>query len=252
MILRISGAGETGRITPSWNAFAESQKLLPRVSGYVSQPAHAALAGRLAVALVPEVFGQLPAEVVEAVAQHDVGWSIDDLLALDSAIEGEPVSFLEVSSRQATEAWRRSIRAAEERSPLQAVLTNRHFCLLAPRDGDSAHDRFMREENRRREPMEAACGVDGADLDRYTAALGFCDLLSLLMCAGLAGSFQLPLAHPAHPEARNEYQTLCKLESGTVSFDRSVLRPASRLYADAWARTTVGTLANQRCEWKAE
>ena len=172
MILRISGTADMGRVTPGWNGFAESQRLRAKVSGYVSQPAHAALAGRLALALIPEIFGELPAEVAEAVGQHDIGWSIADLAALDSAAMGEPVSFLDVPSQRGTEAWRRSIRAAEERSLFQAVLTSRHFCLLAPRDGNSAHDTFMREENRRREPMEAACGADGAALDRYTAALG--------------------------------------------------------------------------------
>lgn len=252
MILRVSGSLDTGEPRPGWTGFAESQKLRASVSGYVSQPAHGALAGRLAPSIVPAVFGPLPAEVVEAVAQHDIGWSIADLAVLDSVASRDPASFLDVPPEQATQAWRRSIRAAEERSPLQAVLTSRHFCLLAPGDGDPAHDRFKHEESRRQESTESTCGAGPADLDRYTAVLGFCDLLSLLMCSGLAGTFQLPLAHPAHPEACNASQVLCKLEGGTVSFDRPVLRPATQLYANAWARSTPGGLANHRCEWRTE
>src|SRR3954463_11291265 len=111
MILRISGAGEPGMVTPGWKGFAESQKLGARVSGCVSQPAHARLAGKLAEKLLPEPFGPFPGEVVEAIAQHDIGWSIADLTALESAAIADPASFLSVSSQQATDVWRRSIRA---------------------------------------------------------------------------------------------------------------------------------------------
>jgi hypothetical protein len=252
MILRVSPAWDTGKPRPGWSGFADSQKLPAGVSGYVSQPAHGALAGRLAASLVPEVFGSLPAEVVEAVAQHDLGWSIADLDALESVASRAPVSFLDVAPEQATQAWRRSIRAAEERSPLQAVLTIRHFCLLAPGDGDPTHDKFKRDENGRRKAIESTCGAAPADLDRYTAVLGFCDLLSLLMCSGLVGSFEVPLAHPADPEARHAPQVVCKLEGGTVSFDRPVPHPGTRLYANAWVRSTPGGLADHRCEWRSE
>ena len=98
MILRISGTADMGRVTPGWYGFAESQRLRAKVSGYVSQPAHAALAGRLALALIPEIFGELPAEVAEAVGQHDIGWSIAATAALDSAAMGEPVSIPDVPS----------------------------------------------------------------------------------------------------------------------------------------------------------
>jgi hypothetical protein len=252
MILRASEAGDPDNPTPGWKSFAESQRLGAQVSGYVSQPAHARLAGVLAANLLQEPFGQLPPEVVETVAQHDMGWSIADLAALESIATAAPASFLCLSSQQATDAWRRSIRAAEEHSPVQAVLISRHFCLLAPRDGDSAHETFMGEENRRREPVQKLCGVEEADLDRYTAALGFCDLVSLLLCSGLVGSFEVPLAHPAHPEACNAPLVIFKLDSGTVSFDSPVVRPGTTLYADAWTRTGSRTIGNQRWEWKLE
>jgi hypothetical protein len=107
MILRLSGGLDTGEPRPGWTGFAESQKLCASVSGYVSQPEHGALAGRLARSFVPEVFGPLPAEAVEAVAQHDIGWSIADLAVLDSVASRDPVSFLDVPPEQATQAWRR-------------------------------------------------------------------------------------------------------------------------------------------------
>jgi hypothetical protein len=208
MILRISGVHETAGITPGWNSFAESQKLREKVSGYLSQPAHARLSAKIAATLTAETFGTLPVDVVEAVGQHDSGWSSADLAVLETSSTCDPVSFLEVSSRQATDAWRHSIRAAEARSSLQAILTSRHFCLLAPTDGDPAHETFVREENKRRQAMEARCGVNEADLQRYTAALGFCDLLSLLMCSGwrASSSFRWRTRRiPRHPKLHIQF-----------------------------------------------
>src|SRR3954454_17866857 len=104
MILRASGACDPDNPTPGWKSFAESQTLGAHRSGYVSQPAHARLAGVLPANLLQEPFGQLPAEVVEAVAQHDIGWSIADLAALESIAIAAPASFLCLPSQQATNA----------------------------------------------------------------------------------------------------------------------------------------------------
>jgi uncharacterized protein DUF3891 len=252
MILRIFGSREIASVKPGWEGFAASQKLKDKVSGYVSQPAHARLSASIAARLATELFGELSAEVVEAVGMHDAGWSMADLAALESGSTDRPASFLDVSSRKATDAWRHSIRAAEQRLPLQGVLTSRHFCLLAPNDGDPVHEMFVHEENRRRQEMQAKCGLNEADLDRYTAALGFCDLVSLLMCSGLEGKFELPLAHPAHPEARNANHVVCELGSGQVRFDHRVLVPETTLLLETWAQMAPGSLASKHCEWRSE
>jgi hypothetical protein len=252
MILRISGVRETAGVTPGWNSFAESQKLKKKMSGYISQPAHARLSAKIAATLTTEAFGTLPADVIEAIGRHDSGWSEADLAALETASTGDPASFLEVPSQQATEAWRHSIRAAEARSPLQAALTSRHFCLLAPDDGDPAHQTFVREENHRRQAIEATFDVNEADMQRYTAALGFCDLLSLLMCSGIEGAFELPLAHPAHPAASKALHAICEISSGTVNFERTILHAENPLSVNAWLRTGGDSIASELCEWRVE
>ena len=250
MILRISGPNHAN-LTPGWEAFAASQKLKDAVSGYVSQPAHARLSGSIAAKLTPEVFGELPAEVVEATGMHDAGWSMADLAAFELTSRKQLDSFLDVSSVKATDAWQHSIRAAEQRSPFQGVLTSRHFCLLAPNDGDPAHEMFVHEENRRRQELRAKYGVNEADLDRYTAALGFCDLVSLLMCSGLQGNFDLPLAHPAHPEARKAEHVVCELGSGNVKFNHRVLVPETTFLVETWVRQAAGSVASNHCKWRA-
>ena len=85
----------------------------------------------------------------------------------------------------------------ERHSLLAGVLTSRHFCLLAPQD-NSVHHQFWQEETERRELIETGC-FEFSDLDRFTAALGFCDLLSLLLCSGVEQRAMVPLAHPANP-----------------------------------------------------
>ena len=252
MILRVSETTVTEQLTSGWDSFAQSQKVGARASAYVSQPAHARLAGTLAASLLPQAFGHLPEEVIEAIRQHDTGWSAPDLAALEMAPGDAPISFLDVPSTRATSAWRRSIREAQQRSSLQAVLISRHFCLLSPHDGDPAHELFTREEIEVREPIERACGLQEQELDRYTAALGFCDLVSLLMCSGIAGDFELPVAHPAHPQARNAPRTVCTLRHGAVGFDGPMLTAGVTLSAWIWTRGPSGSIENDRCTWIAE
>ena len=257
MVVRVGGAAE-GRAggggaldpAPAWKAFAAAQELTDRVVGYVSQPAHAALAGRLAAGLTPELFGELPEVVVETVGGHDVGWARPDLAALECAGAVAPRSFVAYPAQRAVEAWRGSVRAAECRGVLAGVLTSRHFCLLAPRDGDPAHEQFVREETARRAEAEAGCGYLGGELDRYTAALGFCDLLSLCLCCGIEGDFTLPRAHPADAAAAKEAeQVRFTVGEASVGFDREVLSPGTSLFADGWMRCDKGAITSRRWAW---
>jgi hypothetical protein len=113
MILRIGHA--TATATPAgqhaWQAFAKIQEP-PTLStpgtlaGCITQPAHAALAARLAAALDPSVFGALPPEVIDAISRHDAGWAEPDLAALECVGEKQPHSFLAYPVEAAVDAWR--------------------------------------------------------------------------------------------------------------------------------------------------
>jgi hypothetical protein len=48
----------------------------------------------------------------------------------------------------------------------------------------------------RRKKIERALPHSPRDLDRWVAAFGFCDLLSLYLCSGSRSAVTLPLAHP--------------------------------------------------------
>jgi hypothetical protein len=149
----------------------------------------------------------------------------------------------------AVHAWRKSIREAEARSPLAGILTSRHFCLLAPRDTDPHHAAFVNQESRRRDPLEAAPPLSRSDLDRFTAALGFCDLLSLCLCSGLAGSVQLPLAHPADPGSRHAVKVTALLADETLRLDQQIMAPGVVIHVDGWITLSPNVFTTHRFHW---
>src|SRR3954447_14275187 len=77
MILRVghSTATETATGHDAWPAFARTQQHAHDFVGCISQPAHAALAARLATALDPGIFGALPPDVIDSIGCHDTGWA---------------------------------------------------------------------------------------------------------------------------------------------------------------------------------
>src|ERR1700744_2836006 len=252
MILRIAHATAPPAEQEAWQAFAKTQQPLGTagtLAGCITQPAHAGLTARLAAALDPSVFGALPPEVIDAIGRHDAGWAEPDLTALECVAEKQPHSFLAYSIEDAVDAWRKSIREAEARSALAGILTSRHFCLLAPRDRDPYHAAFVEEENQRRAPREAASSTLRTDLDRYTAALGFCDLLSLYLCSGLTGAVQIPLAHPADPAAQHATSVTVYLAEQTLRLNQPAMASGTVVYADGWIVHAPNVLASHRFKW---
>jgi hypothetical protein len=251
MILRIDHSIGPEALTgeDAWPAFAKTQQQAHDLAACISQPAHAALAAHLAAALNPAIFGAPPPEVIDAVGRHDAGWAALDLRALEGVVEQQPQSFVAVPPKHAVTAWRHSIRQAEAHSPLAGILISRHFCLLAPRDHDPHHAAFVEQENQRRAPLEAASSVSRDDLNRFTAALGFCDLLSLCLCSGLRGSVQIPLAHPADPASQHAPKVTVSLAGETFRFDQPVLQPDMVIFADGWVVSAPDVLASHRFHW---
>ncbi len=254
MILRIdhSTAPEAATGQDAWQAFADTQQRAHKIAGCISQPAHASLAAQLAAVLSPAIFGALPPEVVEAIRRHDAGWAEPDLAALERVVEQQPQSFLAVPPEHAVTAWRRSIRQAEACSPLAGSLISRHFCLLAPRDGESPHLAFLEHEGKHRAALDAASSVSCNDLDRFTAALGFCDLLSLCLCSGVTGSVRIPLAHPADPASQHAPKVTVSLSGEILRFDQLTMAPNCSIHVDGWAFSAPEELASHRNKWVIE
>ena len=215
---------------PAYQVFVAHQQNVQPPYLPIPQPTHARLAGSLAQALLPEIFGSIPAEVIEAVRQHDYGWIGSDLAQLAESRNGSTIrSFPQLGAEEAVPAWDATVRLAEACSPLIGVLVNRHFCFLSD-DDNPLHRQFREEARRRREPVEAALEIPAPDLDRWTAALGVCDLLSLYLCSGCTEPVEFPLCHPADAEAREHAEkTTLRWEDGVGQWSRPLFHPETRV-----------------------
>jgi hypothetical protein len=199
----------------------------------VPQPAHAVLAGELADELT--CFGELPPEIKRAIQMHDTGWASSDAQQIQRlrsggshAAHAAPVSFIAIPAAEAEEAWTASINTVETFSKLGAVVVSRHFALIAQND-QAHHQRFLQAEKARQRKLQGSEG----DLGRWTAALGFCDLVSLYLLCGLSGPMEFPLAHPSSPQAKNAPRVSMQAVGKNLRFTPEIVRPGCTLSIQA-------------------
>jgi len=164
----------------------------------------------LADALLPAAFGDLPGNIRQAIRMHDTGWGLldaDQIQRLRSTgapqAKGahsdqlaKPLSFLALPPADILAAWKSSIDAMEKIAPECACVVSSHFSLLATAQ-DRPHSAFRAQEESRRAGLINRARLDPANLERWTDAVGFCDLLSLYMCSGVAAPARIPRNHPA-------------------------------------------------------
>jgi hypothetical protein len=221
----------------------------------VPQPAHAVLAGELAAALLAAPFGPLPSEIEQAIRMHDTGWAASDAQQIHRLRSGgagantAPISFIAIPPGEAVEAWTASIDAVEAFSKAGAIIVSRHFSLLAQHD-QARHQRFLQAERLRQRRLDGSIakkgdalkdagtpkGADppkGAYLDRWTSALGFCDLVSLYLLSGSGREVEFPLAHPASPEARTAPRVTMRIEGRQLRFLPAIARGGCTLTIQA-------------------
>jgi hypothetical protein len=208
---------------------AQRQRRLPCL--LVPQPAHAVLAGELAAWLT--CFGELPPEITRAIQMHDTGWAASDAqqiqrLRSGGAQAGPAVSFVAIPPMEVEEAWTASINTVEALSKPGAMIVSRHFSLLAGHD--AVHQRFVEAEKSRQRKLAASANDE--DIARWTAALGFCDLVSLSLLSGLS-RVELPLAHPASPEAQTAPRVRMQVTGSHLRFDPRVVRAGCALSIQA-------------------
>ncbi len=218
----------------AWAQIDAAQRNVQLPCLLVPQPAHAVLAGELAAALLPEIFGELPPEIARAIQMHDTGWASSDAQQIQRLRSGDakvskagPVSFVAIPLQEVTEAWTASIDSVESFSKAGAVIVSRHFHLLAQHDR-AHHQHFLQEEQTRQRKLESSLKA-GAELDRWTAALGFCDVVSLYLLSGLSGPVEFPLAHPASPQAGGALRIRLSVDGPSLRFTPETLRVGSTL-----------------------
>jgi hypothetical protein len=205
----------------AWAQVEAAQRQVHLPCLLVPQPAHAVLAGEIAAALQPACFGELPPEIQRAIQMHDTGWASSDAHQIQRLRSGPqpsraaPVSFIAISPAEAEEAWKTSIETVEAFSASGAVVISRHFTLLAHNDR-AHHQHFLEAEKSRQRRLEGM--AKPADLDRWTDALGFCDLVSLYLISVPGREAEFPLAHPASPQARTAPRVRLQIEGRNLCF----------------------------------
>jgi hypothetical protein len=225
--------------------FLELQNLPQPPHAVILQPDHSRLAGEIAQRLRGDVFGDLPAEVLDAIRQHDFGWEPSDRNQLAN-IASQPLRpFPQLSPEETHPSWRLSVRSALASSPLEGVIVSRHFCALASQF--PPHFPFAEGENPRRERIERELKIPREDLDRWTAAIGFCDCVSLYLCCGAREPAEFSLAHPSLPAAREARKVILEWIDGQPCFRPPIMEQGAAVCAKAWELPDLHTT---ELEWR--
>jgi hypothetical protein len=207
--------------------FAAAEKSIRPPCAIVYQAKHATLAGALAAALLEDTFGELGDQAIQAAGQHDFGWQSSDMRQMDRLGHAFPKPFPALDLPETLASWRACIDHAATVSPVVEALVSRHFTMLGRSDPQRAA--FVRAEEERRARLEQGIAVDARDLDRWTAALGFCDILSLYLCCGVRDPVDLRLAHPADPAAASAPKVTLRWEDRSPYLSRPVVKPGAEM-----------------------
>ena len=184
------------------------------------------------------------------------------------ASHAAPVSFVAIPPGEVAEAWTASIDSVEALSEIGAIIVSRHFSLLAQHD-QAHHQRFLRTEKLRQQRLdpdflqkapnsfasaafskesrmnsanadkrdrksgESSSMAAGEDLERWTAALGFCDLVSLYLVSGLRSEVEIPLAHPASLQAKTAPRVRMQIDGRQLRFTPETVRAGCKLSIQA-------------------
>jgi hypothetical protein len=253
MILRRLTPADSSTSTPpppaSPTFIASQTSPVPPPFAVVLQIAHSRLTGELARRLLPSAFGELPVQAIEAAWKHDLGWAESDQNQLNLVPNLDPKPFPLVAADDELPSWIRSLTLAESYPPLTRVLISRHFTTLANQPTPQ-HEAFLSSEEERRQELEDTLDASPEDLERWTGAVGFCDLLSLYLCSGLTETVTLPLAHPADPEADDAPQVTLSFNEGQPTLSQPVFQPGTQLRAEAQRYTPeTGALSPLALHW---
>lgn len=219
-----------GPTRPAFEAIAETQQQAAPGDWFVTQPDHCRLSGELAAAFDSRKVPNLNEAIVRAVAMHDIGWMpFDGDMAsprVPSVLEsGVPVSFTNTEPEQFLSAWLGSIQAAQSTGPLGGLLVSAHLARLAKnymdRGAGTAEQRVKVEEFLHREAVRIdrllpQAGLPLQEIDALIAALQFCDLASLYLCAS-------PEAPVEFPQVLNGSQVQLSFEGGSFRMRPNLL-----------------------------
>jgi hypothetical protein len=157
----------------------------------LTQPDHAALAGRLADAWVADGVLSRPTrdQLLAAVRQHDAGWAPADATPLFDPVTHGPHGFVTAPVDVRQGAFLRGVETLAPEDPYVAALVAQHGLTVYRRfQRDPAWSAFFPALERRRDdlcaPFLARTGAQPFTFLQDYTLLGLCDLFSLVFCNG--------------------------------------------------------------------
>lgn len=153
----------------------------------VAQPAHAALAGRLALAWDDD----LRPDLVVATSHHDDVWAGWDATPRWNPETGLPLTFLELEAAERVAVWARAPEVAAPFGPAAELWVLRHALRLHAGSDDAAVKGMAAALGARAdalvEELRAAHAprFDDVELARGTSLLALWDTLALALCFGV-------------------------------------------------------------------
>jgi Protein of unknown function (DUF3891) len=233
MILRpLETAASSSEFVPAWPAVERIQRQTHEICWLITQPSHAALAAELAASISAPQFPVAEQQILQAIALHDAGWGVPDAQAIMSSRsvqQQQPESFIATSVPQFLAAWEKSIETCQAVSPAGGYIVSRHFWRLAEHrvksvEDESRQDRqklesFLKAEEKRQKKLASRQSLSIDKLELLTDLLQFCDLFSLYICCGAAGSAVFPQYFGVEMKVRNE--------GDSYALDPPVIQPGS-------------------------
>jgi Protein of unknown function (DUF3891) len=245
MLFRTLSPETSAKVRPAFRVFSAVQDAPGSPFALLFQSEHSRLAGQLAEALNPSLFGALNRDVVTAIANHDAGWNPNDRKQLDSLAVQMPTTFTKLSPSETVPNWIGSIARGQQLGSLAEVLISRHCCLLGT--GSGKYTTFVEQEIKRREVLERSLDYSPHDLDRWTNALGFCDLVSLYLCSGARSPVTMSLGHPEM--SGNDRQITLTWIDDHPHFSESILDTTKQFTAEAVIYKNENALSPQALRW---
>jgi Protein of unknown function (DUF3891) len=186
------------QLQPVWQVVSRVEAMEAEQYLLVGQPDHARLSGEMAAKFRATFLPSIDEKTARAISAHDAGWSQfpfeRELQGNPPLTEGgRPQHFMQVAIDESLAAWRGSIKAAGEISPVGEYMVSGHFSRIArmriqmevdPGEVVDHLASFAREEEAAQEKLEWQIPLPKAQLTELIDLLQFSDVLSLYLCCG--------------------------------------------------------------------
>ena len=151
---------------------------------FITQPDHAQLAARVMQACTALTTHARRSAILNAVGEHDNGWSEPDAAPILDPATGNPADFVNAPLSVRHGVWPRAVQRLAP-DPWAAALVAQHAITVYERHcNDSEWTLFFAQMTRLRDEMVSASRVDPADLASDYVFVRLGDLISLAFCTG--------------------------------------------------------------------